>query len=379
MNTKQKIIVGISGGVDSAVTAYLLKKQGYEVEGVFMQNWETENDDPFCTGERDLTDAKAVCAHLDIPFHTVNFAHEYWHNVFQHCLNEYAEGRTPNPDIGCNKEIKFKVFLEYALNHGADFLATGHYVRKAHHGNHYRLLRGIDDNKDQSYFLYTLTQRALEKSLFPLGELTKPDVRKIAAEINLPNQSKKDSTGICFVGERKFKTFLQEFLLAQPGQIKNERGDVLGEHEGLMYYTLGQRKGLHLGGQKSGVEAPWYVIDKRTDDNALVVAQDHDHPKLLAHALLCTDLHWMGHNLPTSPLTCTAKIRYRHTDHACRLIPDADGTYRVEFEEAQRAITPGQAIVFYDGTVCLGGATILEPLQGKRQHDEADQQTLRAV
>lgn len=355
---KSKVIIGLSGGVDSAVSALLLKQQGYDVEGVFMQNWEVENDDPHCTGEQDLSDAKAVADHLDIPFHTVNFSRTYWDHVFQHCLDEYAAGRTPNPDIGCNKEIKFKVFLDYALEMGAGFLATGHYAQKRQQSGLFELLRGADTNKDQSYFLYTLTQHALSHACFPVGHLTKPEVRALAKAEGLPIANKKDSTGICFIGERKFSTFLKEFLLAQPGEMVTEKGEVLGRHDGLMFYTLGQRKGLQIGGQRGKAEAPWFVIDKNLRENKLIVAQGHHHPKLYQTRLTCTDCHWIACAPPSSERTLTAKIRYRQQDAPCTLRWRSDGILEVEFETPQWAITPGQSIVFYDQAICLGGGII---------------------
>lgn len=358
MNRSTKIIVGLSGGVDSAVSALLLKQQGYYVEGIFMQNWEVENDDPNCTAQQDLSDAAAICKHLEIPFHSINFSKEYWDNVFQYCLDEYARGRTPNPDIWCNKEIKFKVFLEYALKLGADYLATGHYVQKRETNSGFEMLRGKDSAKDQSYFLYTLGQRELSKSLFPIGHLEKTVVREIAEKNGLHNFNKKDSTGICFVGERKFKAFLQEFLLTQPGEMVTPNGNVIGRHDGLMFYTLGQRKGLNIGGQKGSIEAPWYVINKDIPQNKLIVAQGHDHPQLYSHELHCEQLHWVNDEAPKSHLTLTAKIRYRHQDEACQLHLNEHGQFQVKFNEAQWAITPGQSVVFYHNEVCLGGGII---------------------
>lgn len=357
MKKNKKIVVGLSGGVDSAVSALLLKQQGYEVMGIFMQNWETENDDPYCHAEQDLSDARAVCDLLQIPFQVVNFAKEYWNNVFQYCLDEFAAGRTPNPDIWCNKEIKFKVFLEHALALG-DCLATGHYAQIRDDGEQAQLLKGEDTNKDQSYFLYTLGQHELQHSLFPVGHLPKPQVREMAKLANLLNHNKKDSTGICFIGERRFKQFLSEFLLAKPGLMQTPEGEVIGEHDGLMFYTLGQRQGLNIGGRKNAAEIPWYVVGKDIAQNILLVAQGHDHPLLYSQRLFCNNAHWIAGSSPKTPLNCAAKIRYRHTDAACTLTQINDDQYQVDFLQPQWAATPGQAIVFYDRNICLGGATI---------------------
>ncbi|MGL5701413.1 MAG: tRNA 2-thiouridine(34) synthase MnmA, partial [Kluyvera sp.] len=280
-NSHIKVIVGMSGGVDSSVSAYLLQQQGYQVEGLFMKNWEEDDTDEYCSAAQDLADAKAVCDKLGIKLHTVNFAAEYWDNVFEHFLEEYKAGRTPNPDILCNKEIKFKAFLEFAAEDlGADYIATGHYVRRGEKEGKAQLLRGLDNNKDQSYFLYTLGHQQVAQSLFPVGELEKPEVRRIAEEIGLATAKKKDSTGICFIGERKFRDFLARYLPAQPGQIVTVDGVVMGEHQGLMYHTLGQRKGLLIGGTKEGTDEAWYVVDKDTENNRLIIAQGHDHPRL---------------------------------------------------------------------------------------------------
>lgn len=358
MSNKTKIIVGLSGGVDSAVTALLLKEQGYDVSGIFMQNWEAEKDDPFCSAQQDLSDARAVCDSLQIPFQTVNFSREYWDNVFQHCLDEFVAGRTPNPDIWCNQFIKFDVFLKHALSQGADFLATGHYVQSDLHEGKYRLLKATDTNKDQSYFLYTINQHALAHAKFPLGNLTKPQVREIAKKAGLLNFNKKDSTGICFIGERKFKNFLQDFILTKPGPMKTPEGAVLGKHDGLMFYTLGQRKGLQIGGQKQADDAPWYVVGKDIANNTLIVAQGHDHPLLFSNTLICEQLKWVAGEAPMQPLRCAAKTRYRQADQSCTLIQIDDLQWQVDFEEPQRAVTPGQSVVFYDGEICLGGGII---------------------
>lgn len=361
--TALNIIVGISGGVDSAVAALLLKEQGHHVTGIFMQNWQTDADDPYCTADQDFKDAKTVCEQLQIPLQMVNFAAEYWQRVFQHFLDEYAAGRTPNPDILCNKEIKFKAFLDYARESGADFIATGHYARKDFVNNKYRLLKGVDASKDQSYFLYTLGQEQLQYSLFPVGALTKKEVRAIAARAGLVNQAKKDSTGICFIGERKFKNFLNEYLLAKPGDIIDTENNLIGRHDGLMFYTFGQRQGLGIGGRKGASEAPWYVVKKDIEHNVLVVAQDSNHPWLLGTILHCQDLHWVAGCAPLkASFSCRAKIRYRQEDQECvvrKVNGDVKGDlYKVEFTVPQRAITPGQSVVFYVGEECLGGGVI---------------------
>lgn len=353
---KEHIVVGMSGGVDSSVTAALLCEQGYQVTGLFMRNWDADDKDPFCTATQDLTDARAVCDKLNIPLKTVNFAQEYWDRVFQHFLDEYAAGRTPNPDVLCNKEIKFKAFLEHAISLGASSIATGHYAR-IRHNEHYQLLRGTDNNKDQSYFLYTLGQTQLAHSRFPIGELTKPEVRAIAERYGFINHAKKDSTGICFIGERKFQAFLSEYLLAQPGPIETDAGQVIGQHTGLMFYTLGQRQGLGIGGLQNFSEAPWYVVSKDIKRNTLVVAQQHNHPLLMGDTLICQNSHWVE-KPPTEPLQCTAKIRYRCQDEPCLVEPTPEGDFKVTFECPQRAITPGQSVVFYKGSVCLGGGII---------------------
>ena len=360
MNNKsgKHVIVGMSGGVDSAVAALLLIQQGYKVEGLFMKNWEEDDTSEICSAEEDLKDAKAVCNQLSIPLHTVNFSSEYWDRVFEYFLAEYKAGRTPNPDVMCNKEIKFRAFLDYALELGADYIATGHYARIDRQDNRYCLLKGIDSNKDQSYFLHTLGQQQLEKSLFPIGELEKPVVRKIAEDNNFANATKKDSTGICFIGERNFREFLQRYLPAQPGEIHTPEGKTIGNHQGLMYYTLGQRQGLGIGGQKDADEDPWYVAGKDLDNNILLVAQGHDHPMLFNNELTAIDLHWVSGDTPETPLQCKAKIRYRQEDQACTITRLEDNTCHVEFENPQRAIAPGQSVVFYEGDKCLGGGVI---------------------
>lgn len=358
-NSQKKVIVGMSGGVDSSVSAWLLQQQGYQVEGLFMKNWEEDDGEEYCTAAEDLADAQAVCDKLGIYLHTVNFAAEYWDNVFEHFLEEYKAGRTPNPDILCNKEIKFKAFLEFAAEDlGADFIATGHYVRRQDVAGKSRLLRGLDDNKDQSYFLYTLGHEQIAQSLFPVGELAKPEVRRLAEELALVTAKKKDSTGICFIGERKFRDFLGRYLPAQPGAILNPEGEVVGEHQGLMYHTLGQRKGLGIGGTKVGSEEPWYVVDKDVTNNILVVAQGHDHPRLMSVGLIAQQLHWVDRETLSSSLRCTVKTRYRQADIPCTVTPLGDDRLEVRFDEPVAAVTPGQSAVFYLGEVCLGGGVI---------------------
>jgi tRNA-specific 2-thiouridylase len=358
-NQNTKVIVGMSGGVDSSVSAYLLIQQGYQVEGLFMKNWEEDDTDEYCAASDDLKDAQAVCDKLGIELHTVNFAAEYWDNVFEYFLAEYKAGRTPNPDIMCNKEIKFKAFLQFAAQAlKADYIATGHYVRRTENNGQFQLLRGLDDNKDQSYFLYALSHEHIAQTLFPVGELEKPEVRRIAEEQNLITHNKKDSTGICFIGERKFKDFLQKYLPAQPGKIEDTDGNQVGDHEGLMYHTLGQRKGLMIGGMKEGSGEPWYVVDKDMDRNVLVVGQGKNHPRLFSNGLMANQLDWLDRAGPKGTKRCTVKTRYRQTDLPCTLLVSEDGYARVLFDEPQSSVTPGQSAVFYDGEICLGGGII---------------------
>lgn len=354
----QKVIVGMSGGVDSSVSAWLLMQQGYAVEGLFMKNWEEDDGTDYCTAREDLADAQAVCDRLGITLHQANFAAEYWDRVFEHFLDEYKAGRTPNPDILCNKEIKFRAFLDYALQLGADYIATGHYTRRSD-GNPAQLLRGVDVNKDQSYFLHAVAGTQIAKTLFPVGEIEKPEVRRIAAELGLATAAKKDSTGICFIGERRFKDFLAQYLPAQPGAIETDKGEVIGEHQGLMYYTLGQRQGIGIGGLKDADEAPWYVVHKDVARNVLVIGQGHEHSLMMSRSLFAREIDWVAGEPPTFPLTCTAKTRYRQPDQACTVAHDGE-RYRVDFQETQRAVTPGQSVVFYVGDVCLGGGVIEE-------------------
>ena len=356
---KQRVIVGMSGGVDSSVAALLLLEQGYAVEGLFMKNWEEDDTEEYCSAHVDLADAQSVADQLGIKLHTRNFASEYWDNVFTYFLDEYRAGRTPNPDIMCNKEIKFKAFLETALDLGADYIATGHYARIAHDtAGNVLMLKGVDHNKDQTYFLYTLQQHQLRHTLFPVGELEKRRVREIAEQAGFTTARKKDSTGICFIGERKFRDFLQRFLPAQPGEIVTPQGEVIGQHHGLMYYTLGQRQGLGIGGRKDAVEAPWFVVDKDMENNQLIVTQGHQHDLLMKHFLYTSQLHWVTGKPPALTFTCKAKVRYRQVEEMCHVrMLDSDKA-KVCFPEAQRAITPGQSIVFYADQTCLGGGII---------------------
>lgn len=352
-----KVILGLSGGVDSSVAAYLLTQQGFEVEAVFMKNWQADDTDTHCTSDADLSDARAVAKKLNIRLHTVNFAEEYWEKVFQHFLDEYKKGRTPNPDILCNKEIKFKAFLTHAITLGADYIATGHYVQKRQVGAECQLMKGKDRNKDQSYFLYAISQYALSKSLFPVGQYHKEEIRKIAEEQGLITHNKKDSTGICFIGERRFTPFLKEFLLTEKGPMKTPEGNLIGEHDGLMYYTIGQRQGLKIGGLKDANNAPWYVVGKHVKDNVLLVAQG-EHPLLFAQGLLCSKADWLTGKRPEFPLQCTAKTRYRQDDIPALVTETETGEYCVMFSSRERAITPGQSIVFYQKNQCIGGAII---------------------
>jgi len=354
----RKVIVGMSGGVDSSVSAWLLMQQGYVVKGLFMKNWEEDDGTEYCTAREDMADAQAVCDRLGITLHQANFAAEYWDRVFEHFLDEYKAGRTPNPDILCNKEIKFRAFLDYALSLGADFIATGHYTRRSD-GNPAQLLRGRDGNKDQSYFLHAVAGTQIARTLFPVGDIEKPEVRRIAAELGLATAAKKDSTGICFIGERRFKDFLAQYLPAQPGRIETDAGTVIGEHQGLMYYTLGQRQGIGIGGQKNAEEAPWYVVHKDLARNVLVIGQGHEHPLMMSRALFASTIDWVAGAAPALPLHCTAKTRYRQPDQACVVSHDGE-RYRVDFADTQRAVTPGQSVVFYVDEVCLGGGVIEE-------------------
>lgn len=349
----------MSGGVDSSVAALLLKEQGYEVHGLFMTNWE-EDEEGYCTAAEDLQDARKVAERIGIPLHHVNFAKEYRERVFSYFLDEYKAGRTPNPDVLCNREIKFGAFMDYAKRLGGDLIATGHYARLIERHGRQCLAKAIDTNKDQSYFLHAVAPDAFQSTLFPLGELEKPDIRQRATEAGLHVHKKKDSTGICFIGERPFKQFLQTFLPAQPGKMQSVDGQVLGEHSGLMYYTIGQRQGLGIGGVKGAPDEPWYVVEKDLDSNTLIVAQG-EHPLLYTNHLRAERLHWLIEPASLS-LSCTAKTRYRQDDQACEVTISGDEV-SARFSEPQRAVTPGQFVVFYQNELCLGGGVIASAAQ----------------
>jgi tRNA-specific 2-thiouridylase len=356
--SRGRVVVGLSGGVDSSVAAHLLKQQGYEVVGLFMKNWEDDDDDDYCSTRQDLIDAAAAADVIGIELEAVNFAAEYKDRVFAEFLREYSAGRTPNPDVLCNAEIKFKAFLDHALKLGAAHIATGHYARVRARDEQFELLRGVDPLKDQSYFLHRLNQAQLARTLFPVGHLTKSEVRRIAADIGLPNAKKKDSTGICFIGERPFREFLNRYLPMKPGPIRTADGRVVGEHVGLSFYTLGQRKGIGIGGQKTGSGEPWFVARKDIAANTLWIVQGHDHPWLLSSALQADDAAWVSGAPPAAGTRLTAKTRYRQTDAPCS-VTQVDGMrFALQFDTPQWAATPGQSAVLYDGEVCLGGGMI---------------------
>jgi tRNA-specific 2-thiouridylase len=352
--TRERVVVGMSGGVDSSVAAWLLKEQGYEVLGLFMKNWEDDDTDEYCTSREDLVDAVSVAEIIGIEIEAVNFSAEYRERVFANFLAEYQAGRTPNPDVLCNAEIKFKAFLDHALQLGADHIATGHYAQVRSRDGAFELLKAVDTSKDQSYFLYRLNQAQLSRTLFPLGTLLKRDVRALAQRIGLPNHAKRDSTGICFIGERPFREFLMRYLPTQPGPMETPEGRIVGTHHGLMYYTIGQRQGLGIGGPGEA----WYVVDKQVARNCLLVVQGHDHPALFRQALQAEQLSWVAPTAPAAPHAYGAKTRYRQADAACVLTRVDAGACEVRFEAPQRAITPGQSVVLYDRDVCLGGGII---------------------
>jgi tRNA-specific 2-thiouridylase len=357
-NCGSKIMVAMSGGVDSSVSALLLQKQGLDIAGMFMKNWEEDDRFDACSAAADAKDARIVAESMGIVLHTRNFAAEYWDNVFEEFLSEYRAGRTPNPDILCNREIKFKTFLEHAEQLGADMIATGHYVRSDCKDGKHRLRRGVDHNKDQSYFLYAVGHQQLAKTLFPVGELEKPEVRALAEQAGLNVFDKKDSTGICFIGERNFTNFLSEYLPSQPGEIRTTGGQVLGQHQGQMFHTLGQRQGLGIGGVKGYPESPWYVLHKDIEHNVLYVGQGHEHPWMLSTRLEASQLAWVSGQAPVEGSKLTAKIRYRQKDQLVSIEQIDENRMTLKFQQPQRAVTPGQSVVLYDGDVCLGGGLI---------------------
>ncbi len=352
MKDKKRVVVGMSGGVDSSVTAFLLKEQGYDVIGVFMKNWDDTNEFGVCTATKDYEDVIRVCNQINIPYYAVNFEQQYWDKVFTYFLDEYKHGRTPNPDVMCNKEIKFKAFLDYALSLGADYVATGHYAQVRSINGEVELLRGVDHNKDQTYFLNQISKDVLQKVLFPLGHLEKAEVRKIAAQHGLATAMKKDSTGICFIGERNFKEFLSGYLPAQPGKMETIHGELKGNHDGLMYYTIGQRHGLGIGGEGDA----WFVVGKNVKDNVLYVEQGDQNEFLYSDQLIASNMNWLKEVAPS--FTCTAKFRYRQKDSKVTVTLLENGKVQVHFHHPERAITPGQAVVFYQDDICLGGGTI---------------------
>ena len=358
MGDADHIVVGLSGGVDSSVAASLLLEQGFNVSAVFMKNWEEDDTDGYCSAAADLADAEQVCRTLDIELRTVNFSSEYWDNVFSRSLREFENGNTPNPDVLCNQVIKFDVFLDYALSFGAQRLATGHYAQLCEVDQGVRLLKSVDSAKDQTYFLHTLSQSQLARAMFPLGALNKTQVRAIARKRGLVTSEKKDSTGICFIGERPFKTFLSQYLQRRPGNIETPEGECIGTHDGLPFYTLGQRQGLGIGGRRGSPGEPWYVVAKNAARNSLVVAQGHDHPMLYASTIEISNCHWVAEQMPQMPLRCKGKSRYRQPEQACTVIALEQDRFRVTFDRPQWAPTPGQSVVLYAGNQCLGGGVI---------------------
>jgi tRNA-uridine 2-sulfurtransferase len=353
-SSPKKVIVGMSGGVDSSVSALILKEAGYEVVGMFMKNWEEKDENGVCKSSQEFDDVARVCDHIGIPYYSVNFAEEYWENVFAQCLEEYKKGYTPNPDVLCNREIKFKVLLDKAKERGGDFLATGHYCQIARVGKDSQLLKGKDPNKDQSYFLYMVKSSALNQSLFPVGHMEKGEVRELARKRGLPTAEKKDSTGICFIGKRRFKDFLSQYIPFEPGNFEDKSGKVMGRHDGIPFYTIGQRKGLNIGGAGDA----WFVVGKDVARNVIVIEQGAAHPALFTQTVVATDLTWVCQEPLKFPFTCHAKIRYRQEEKSCMIQEISDGKAVVMFSEPQRAVTPRQSIVFYDGEICLGGGLI---------------------
>lgn len=351
-----RVVIGMSGGVDSSVAALLLKEQGYDVIGIFMKNWDDTDDAGVCTATEDYNDVIRVCNQIGIPYYSVNFEKQYWDKVFTYFLDEYKAGRTPNPDVMCNKEIKFKAFFEHAMNLGADYLATGHYARVEFRDGEYKMLRGMDENKDQTYFLNQLGQKQLEKVMFPIGNIEKSKVRELAKEAGLATATKKDSTGICFIGERNFKGFLSNYLPAQPGNMETFDGKVVGKHDGLMYYTIGQRHGLGIG----GAGEPWFAIGKDLKRNVLYVGQSFHNEKLYSDSIIGVQINWVSNEKKQQTFECTAKFRYRQPDNKVTVEIMEDNKAKVIFHEPIRAVTPGQAVVFYNGDECLGGGTIDE-------------------
>ncbi|MEM1142616.1 MAG: tRNA 2-thiouridine(34) synthase MnmA [Pseudomonadota bacterium] len=352
-----RVIVGMSGGVDSSVAALLLLEAGYQVEGLFMKNWEEDDGTEYCTAKEDYADAKSVASQLGIKLHAANFSAEYWDDVFEHFLCEYKAGRTPNPDILCNREIKFRAFLDYAKALGAAFIATGHYARIGMKDGRASLLKGTDDSKDQSYFLHAVSHTSLACAMFPLGSLEKTEVRRLAAGAGFRTHDKKDSTGICFIGERRFADFLKRYVPAHPGPIVTGDGEVIGKHQGLMYHTIGQRQGLGIGGLAARSDLPWYVAGKDLERNRLLVVQGNDHPALFSCTLCMEPPFWIEERAPELPLRCMAKVRYRQPEQPCTVVWNG-GSHRVQFDAPQRAVTPGQSVVFYNGDRCLGGGVI---------------------
>lgn len=358
LSKEPHVAIAMSGGVDSSVAALLVKRAGFKCSALFMKNWNEPTTTGRCNWENDVADALDVCERLDVPINTVDLSETYWNKVFKDFLEQYHNGRTPNPDVLCNREVKFKAFLEHAQSFGADMIATGHYVASDVQNGCRRLLKGADQNKDQSYFLYTLDQQQLNTSLFPLGMARKSDVRKLAQDAGLKTHDKKDSTGICFIGEQDFRKFLSEFLPSKPGIIRGLNGEILGEHQGAIYYTLGQRQGLGIGGKHGSKGLPWFVVEKNVASNELIVAQGHDHPALMASELTAINLSWIAGAEPSASFRCKAKIRHGQPEQNCMIHMMPNRTAKVRFTDPQRAVAPGQSVVFYDGRVVLGGGVI---------------------